>query len=167
MSNETDDVEYQEALRTAGMGYLDLVAGMQEDFFLSEDVAKACAARAARWICDNDPSKLDEQRRCEKVAEAVRNDGPNVGLTLTGHLSACERILEGIRNPEKEVPVLHPKKSDAALAEIGPADGEIVVLHCLYCNKPHRFAWDSSEASGVFNVFCPNGECEDRCAATQ
>ena len=38
---------------------------------------------------------------------------------------------------------------------------------CLYCHKPHVFALTSNEARGVFNVFCPGGQCEDRYAAGQ
>jgi len=41
-----------------------------------------------------------------------------------------------------------------------------VELPCLNCGKKYRFALDSPEANGIFNVFC-NGECEDRYAARQ
>ena len=46
-----------------------------------------------------------------------------------------------------------------------PLAGAEVDLACLYCGRKHRFPADSNEALGVFNVFCPNGECEDRYAA--
>lgn len=42
---------------------------------------------------------------------------------------------------------------------------ERVMLPCKCCGRLHEFRLDSNEANGVFNVFCPNGECEDRYAA--
>jgi len=42
---------------------------------------------------------------------------------------------------------------------------QLIDLPCLFCGKVHRVPMDSNEATGVFNVFCPNGECEDRYAA--
>lgn len=40
-----------------------------------------------------------------------------------------------------------------------------VKLRCLGCNGELWFPADSREATGEFNPFCPNGECEDRYAA--
>ena len=45
--------------------------------------------------------------------------------------------------------------------------GTTVEMACLYCGTKHRFALASHEATGVFNVFCPTGSCEDQYAATQ
>lgn len=42
-----------------------------------------------------------------------------------------------------------------------------VILPCLCCGAKHTFPLTSPEANGVFNVFCPGGECEDRYAARQ
>ena len=47
-----------------------------------------------------------------------------------------------------------------------PKESRSVALACLYCGTPRDYALDSNEANGVFNPFCPNGECEDRYAAT-
>lgn len=59
-----------------------------------------------------------------------------------------------------------PHNSDPArAAPDGPLEPEMAKLLCLYCERPHYFPLDSNEATGVFNVFCPNGECEDRYAA--
>lgn len=43
---------------------------------------------------------------------------------------------------------------------------EQVSLPCIYCGKVYEFALDSPEANGIFNVFCPDEDCEDRYAAT-
>lgn len=45
-------------------------------------------------------------------------------------------------------------------------DSDMVELPCLFCKKPLWWPSDSNEAWGVFNPFCPTGECEDRYAAT-
>lgn len=42
-----------------------------------------------------------------------------------------------------------------------------IKLPCLECGKEYEFAIDSNEAKGIFNVFCPGGECEDRYAFKQ
>lgn len=34
-------------------------------------------------------------------------------------------------------------------------------MPCLNCGKPVEVAKEGYEAQGVFNVFCPGGECED------
>lgn len=41
-----------------------------------------------------------------------------------------------------------------------------VPLRCLFCNALHYFTEDSPEANGIFNVFCPDKDCEDKYAAT-
>lgn len=43
---------------------------------------------------------------------------------------------------------------------------ECIEMRCLYCKEPHRFMLTSPQANGIFNVFCQNGECEDRYAAS-
>ncbi len=42
-----------------------------------------------------------------------------------------------------------------------------VKLPCLECGKEYLFSEDSNQANGVFNVFCPGGECEDKYAFKQ
>ena len=42
---------------------------------------------------------------------------------------------------------------------------ETITLPCLCCGKEWEYLVDSSEARGIFNVFCPGGECEDKYAA--
>jgi hypothetical protein len=39
---------------------------------------------------------------------------------------------------------------------------EHIALPCLECGKPWRVPIDSNEANGVFNMFCPTGDCEDK-----
>lgn len=46
-----------------------------------------------------------------------------------------------------------------------PQAPETVNLACLYCGRVWPFPLTSNEARGIFNVFCPGGECEDRYAA--
>lgn len=45
--------------------------------------------------------------------------------------------------------------------------GELIKLPCLECGKLHTFKINSYEARGVFNVFCPDKDCEDRYAWKQ
>lgn len=40
-----------------------------------------------------------------------------------------------------------------------------VTLACLGCGIKREYELDSNEANGVFNPFCPGGDCEDRYAA--
>ena len=40
-----------------------------------------------------------------------------------------------------------------------------IKMACLGCGKILRIKNDSYEARGIFNVFCPGGECEDRYAS--
>ena len=42
-----------------------------------------------------------------------------------------------------------------------------ITLPCLECGKEYEFDESSNEAQGVFNVFCPGGECEDKYAFKQ
>lgn len=42
---------------------------------------------------------------------------------------------------------------------------ELVRMFCLHCGQGYSFTPDTEEARGVFNVFCPGGECEDLYAA--
>ena len=44
---------------------------------------------------------------------------------------------------------------------------ETIKLPCLECGKLKEVTLDSNEANGVFNVFCPNGDCEDKYAFKQ
>lgn len=44
---------------------------------------------------------------------------------------------------------------------------DTIELPCLECGAKYTFKLDSNEATGVFNVFCPGGDCEDRYAAKQ
>ena len=37
-----------------------------------------------------------------------------------------------------------------------------IVLPCLCCGKMYHCHIDSCEARGIFNVFCPDSDCEDR-----
>lgn len=37
-----------------------------------------------------------------------------------------------------------------------------IKIPCLECGKEYYFDIESNEACGVFNVFCPNKDCEDR-----
>lgn len=40
-------------------------------------------------------------------------------------------------------------------------------MPCLCCGRNWLVRNESNEAQGIFNVFCPDGECEDRYAARQ
>lgn len=42
-----------------------------------------------------------------------------------------------------------------------------IKLPCLECGKLHEFDIDSNEANRVFNVFCPDKDCEDKYAFKQ
>ena len=42
---------------------------------------------------------------------------------------------------------------------------EMIEMKCLGCGKMLKLQTDSNEAAGIFNVFCPGGECEDRYSA--
>jgi hypothetical protein len=42
-----------------------------------------------------------------------------------------------------------------------------VEMYCMNCNKPVMVEKGSSEHTGVFNVFCPGGDCEDEYAWKQ
>lgn len=57
---------------------------------------------------------------------------------------------------------------DVAAMESLMGQPDYVELPCLCCGKIYRFALDSNEANGIFNVFCngENDECEDRYAAS-
>lgn len=45
-----------------------------------------------------------------------------------------------------------------------PAETEMVKIPCLCCGKVWEFAADSNQARGIFNVFCPDDDCEDNYA---
>jgi len=62
--------------------------------------------------------------------------------------SGCSICIEGYEVPLNK--------------KIKPPD--CIELPCLHCGIIHRFALDSNEANGIFNVFCKNGECEDKYA---
>lgn len=42
---------------------------------------------------------------------------------------------------------------------------DTIGLPCLECGKILRFSIYSYEATGVFNVFCKDSDCEDKFAA--
>ena len=41
---------------------------------------------------------------------------------------------------------------------------QTIQLPCLECGKVYTFNLNSHEANGVFNVFCPDRDCEDQYA---
>jgi len=47
------------------------------------------------------------------------------------------------------------------MGRIDDWDQEMVTLLCLECGRPHDFEIDSPQATGVFDVFCPDRDCED------
>lgn len=49
---------------------------------------------------------------------------------------------------------------------IKKVDDNLLILTCLQCGKELQFDKNSSEAQGVFNVFCPDKDCEDIYAAS-
>jgi hypothetical protein len=50
-------------------------------------------------------------------------------------------------------------------SEAGESKERKVMLRCLWCATPCWFDEDSPEAQGVFAVYCPDADCEDRHAA--
>ena len=42
---------------------------------------------------------------------------------------------------------------------------DLILLICLNCEAEHWVTEQSYEARGVFNMFCPNSDCEDQYAA--
>ncbi len=43
-------------------------------------------------------------------------------------------------------------------------ESDIILMPCLQCGKDVKVWRKGLMAEGVLNVFCPNGECEDRYA---
>lgn len=38
----------------------------------------------------------------------------------------------------------------------------MIEMNCLECGKKVKVEEDSLEAAGIFNVFCPDNDCEDK-----
>ena len=55
---------------------------------------------------------------------------------------------------------------DGAETRAPVPQNEMIIIPCLYCQKPLEYAPDSLTAQGVFNSFCSDDDCEDRFAAT-
>lgn len=41
---------------------------------------------------------------------------------------------------------------------------DLVYLYCINCHSPVGVRADGPEMYGIFNVFCPGGNCEDEYA---
>lgn len=48
--------------------------------------------------------------------------------------------------------------------EFIPAIQTNIDMPCIECGKPVKVEKDGYEAQGIFNVFCHDGECEDKYA---
>ncbi len=53
-------------------------------------------------------------------------------------------------------------KSNEILSQGSASDYVAFTMPCLNCKKPVKVKKEGYEAQGIFNVFCPDGKCEDR-----
>jgi hypothetical protein len=62
----------------------------------------------------------------------------------------------------KHIEIVHPQ-------EWSNLEGkeDLIEMPCLFCGKPVEVKETSYEARGIFNVFCPGGNCEDLYAISQ
>ena len=91
---------------------------------------------------------------CQKHFECTECSGIN--HRLNNLEVTVRRLAQKLYNLELE------KGNITKLAkETMQEDNEFIDLPCLYCSTLIRFKITSNEAKGIFNVFCPDKDCED------
>ena len=114
--------------------------------------------KSGTWL--DTQAKTLERKTIKKYGRSLTFSGISRKLTEGAIIEIYDGVL--ILNEEQ-----YKKNKMATIAWLDATYGGTIKLPCLYCGTLVKFDITSSEANGIFNVFCPNKDCEDMYSITR